>query len=190
MTDLVVLACMLAGPKHGYQIKKEAGLILGGSEVHNNRVYPLLHRFLRRKWVTRRKLSGRRGQSRFEYRLTRLGRSEIVRRLEQYPDSDNSDEAFYLRAGFFEILPLESRARILQTRDQQLMRQREHYRRLAKEFAPPGYGGEVLTFLERRTHHELDLVRRLRRVSRQSVVRTAQSCAPPRVKQDPQQRKR
>ena len=190
MTDLLVLACLLAGPKHGYQIKKEAGLILGGSEVHNNRVYPLLHRFLRQKWVTRRKLSGRRGQTRFEYRLTTLGRSEIVRQLDQYPDSDNSDEAFYLRAGFFEILPPESRARILQTREQQLERQREHYRRLAKEFAPRGYGGEVLTFLERRRHLELDLVGRLSRVTRQSVIPTAQSCTPPRAKQEPHRRKR
>jgi DNA-binding PadR family transcriptional regulator len=174
MIDLLVLACLLGGPKHGYQIKKEAGLILGGGEVHNNRVYPLLHRFLRRKWVTRRKLPGHRGQTRFEYRLTPLGRMEMLRRLERYPESGSTDEAFYLRAGFFEVLSPEARARILQTREQQLRRQGEHYGRLAEEFSPPGYGGEVLSFLRRRTRLELDLVRRLDRVKTKSIVKTAQ----------------
>ena len=47
MNDILILASLLPGPKHGYLIKKEAGLILRGSELHNNLVYPLLHRFER-----------------------------------------------------------------------------------------------------------------------------------------------
>jgi DNA-binding PadR family transcriptional regulator len=43
MTDLILLATLLDGPKHGYELKKRAGLIFGqGMTIHNNLVYPLM----------------------------------------------------------------------------------------------------------------------------------------------------
>jgi hypothetical protein len=47
MNDLLLLATLLEGPKHGYALKKQAGLILGEAELQNNLVYPLLRRFER-----------------------------------------------------------------------------------------------------------------------------------------------
>lgn len=44
MNDLLILAALLEGPKHGYALKKHAGLISGQTDMHNNLVYPLLRR--------------------------------------------------------------------------------------------------------------------------------------------------
>lgn len=64
MTDIIVLATLLGGPKHGYQLKHEAGLILGQTNLHNNLVYPLLRRFTEEGWVTSKTVPGERGQRR------------------------------------------------------------------------------------------------------------------------------
>jgi hypothetical protein len=45
MNDLIILATLLDGPKHGYQLKREAGFILGQGAMHNNLIYPMLRRF-------------------------------------------------------------------------------------------------------------------------------------------------
>jgi DNA-binding PadR family transcriptional regulator len=61
MTDLILLALLLARPKHGYQLKREAGLLLGQEMLHNNLVYPLLRRFMKHRWVSRKTGPGQRG---------------------------------------------------------------------------------------------------------------------------------
>ena len=58
MNDLLMLAALLGGPKHGYALKKQAGLMTGQANLHNNLVYPLLRRFVARGWVTRKKVAG------------------------------------------------------------------------------------------------------------------------------------
>jgi hypothetical protein len=50
MNDLIVLAILLDGPKHGYQLKREAGFILGQGAMHNNLIYPMLRRFTAEGW--------------------------------------------------------------------------------------------------------------------------------------------
>jgi len=54
MNDLVLLAALLPGPQHGYALKKQVGMISGKPEMHNNLVYPLLHRFVQNGWVSKR----------------------------------------------------------------------------------------------------------------------------------------
>lgn len=163
MNDILVLASLLDAPKHGYLIKKEAGLILGGGELHNNLVYPLLHRFERRGWVGKRKARGQRGQTRLEYYLTPRGRAQLMRRIADYPGSENSDEAFYLRAGLLDMLPHPARSGILGARRCELERFSGQLDRIRRELHPRGYGGEVLSFLQRKTRFELKWVRTLGR---------------------------
>ena len=88
MTDLMILAMLLAGPKHGYQLKREAGIILGQDSLHNNLVYPLLRRFMDSKWVNCKTVPGQRGQTRNQYSLTALGRKELLSRLSSFAEQD------------------------------------------------------------------------------------------------------
>ena len=64
MTDLIILSMLLPGPKHGYQLKHEAGMVFGQEALHNNLIYPLLRRFLKDGWVSKKEVPGERGQTR------------------------------------------------------------------------------------------------------------------------------
>jgi hypothetical protein len=46
MNDLILLSMLLPGPKHGYKLKHEAGMVFGQEVLHNNLVHPLLRSFL------------------------------------------------------------------------------------------------------------------------------------------------
>src|SRR5581483_11182192 len=105
MTDLIILATLLAGPKHGYALKRQAGMILGQETLHNNLVYPLLRRFVAKKWVSKKEAPGERGQTRQLYSLTALGRKELVSQLSTFTDQDaRVSDQFRLRVGMFQIL--------------------------------------------------------------------------------------
>ena len=80
MNDLVLLSLLYDGPKHGYQLKREAGFVLGRGDMHNNLVYPLLRKFTKKGWVTKKTVPGERGQTRQQYVLTAKGRRELRRR--------------------------------------------------------------------------------------------------------------
>jgi DNA-binding PadR family transcriptional regulator len=179
MNDILILASLLSGPKHGYLIKKEAGLILRGSELHNNLVYPLLHRFERRGWVGKRKARGERGQTRLEYFLKPAGRAELIRRLERYPDAENSDAAFYVRAGLFDLLPAPSRPRILGVREEELERLSSQLERITAELRPGGYAAEVVRYMRRKTQFELVWVRSLNQTVTKSRRRKASAAHAP-----------
>src|ERR1700719_2372007 len=118
MTDLIILALLLPGPKHGYQIKREAGWILGQEAMHNNLVYPMLRRFLAEGMATKKSVPGERGQNRQQYVLTARGRRTLLARLNTYGENEaESAEGFHMRVGMFELLEPEARERILSLRE-------------------------------------------------------------------------
>src|SRR6202008_3429412 len=118
MTDLIVLSTLLPGPKHGYQLKHEAGIILGQGVLHNNLVYPLLRRFMNDKWVSRRTVPGKRGQTRHLYAMTALGRKGLLAKIGAFSEpAARSSDQFRFRVEMFQLLDPESRLRILETRE-------------------------------------------------------------------------
>src|ERR1700758_1557 len=105
MNDLLLLALLLDGPKYGYQLKREAGWMMGHEPLHNNIVYPMLRRFLDKEWVNRKAVPGQRGQTRQQYALTAEGKRSLIERLSQFSEADASVEAaFHLRVGLFAAL--------------------------------------------------------------------------------------
>ena len=108
MTDLIILSMLLPGPKHGYQLKHEAGMVFGQEALHNNLIYPLLRRFLKDGWVSKKEVPGERGQTRQQYSLTAHGRRVLLERLSQFNEADAaSDKEFRSRVGLFELLPIK-----------------------------------------------------------------------------------
>ena len=77
--DLLILRTLLAGPTHGHAIAKH---IQRTSEellqVETGSLYPALHRLEARGWIAASwELSNKGKRARF-YRLTRLGRKQLV----------------------------------------------------------------------------------------------------------------
>lgn len=168
MSDLIVLGLLFSGPKHGYQLKREAGFILGHGDMHNNLVYPLLRRFTTEGWVTKKAVPGKRGQTRQQYALTAKGRRELIRRLAECSDDEaRSDEGFNTRVGMFALLGTNARAQILGKREAYLRAREERLTILKTNMEVGTYGAEVIGFLLERTRSEIAWIERLRRMQRQ-----------------------
>lgn len=164
MIDLMVLAHLLPGPQHGYALKKQVGLISGQRELHNNLIYPLLRKFQKHGWITRRTAPGQRGQTREVYALTKRGRQELLQRLGKFTDKDAASEnAFRLRVGMFDLLDRETRRRILSERDAWLAARQERVARLSDALNAGVWGAEVLKMLTWQIRSERKWISRLKR---------------------------
>jgi DNA-binding PadR family transcriptional regulator len=163
------LATLLEGPKHGYQLKREAGFILGQGAMHNNLVYPLLGRFTAEGWVSKKAMPGERGQTRQQYAITALGRRELVTGLSKFGESDApSLPGFITRIGMFELLEAPARARILKQRESYLQGREQKLTTLRQNMDLGIYGGEVVRYLIEQIHSEQAWIRRLGRLAASS----------------------
>lgn len=155
MNDLLLLSTLLAGPQHGYALKKRIGLMTGHGEMHNNLVYPLLKRFVAEGWVKQRKVPGERGQTRESYALTGPGRRELLRRLREFSRKEAaSEDAFHLRVGLFAVLDAEARAKILADRQEWLEQRGNTLANLAAAMELGAWGGEVVAYRRRQVQAE------------------------------------
>ena len=172
MTDLIVLATLLAGPQHGYQLKRQAGLILGQTELHNNVVYPLLRRFTEQGWVIKKTVPGERGQERHQYALTSRGRKALIEKLSAFSEAQaRSLEEFLARVGLFGILDPEARERVTAARTAHLQQLAEHLAGIRQTFPLDGYAQATVEFLQKQTEAELAWIRQLRKISNQTSGR-------------------
>jgi DNA-binding PadR family transcriptional regulator len=164
MTDLLILGTLLAGPKHGYRLKQEAGLMFGQREIHNNLVYPLLRRFTANGWVRKKTIAGQRGQNRRMYSLTAAGRRALLSRISQFDEQQSkSADDFFIRVGFFELLSVASREEVLDRREAYLRNHTEHLRTLQASMQIGAFGPEVIKHIIQRSKAELAWIGRLRR---------------------------
>jgi len=165
MNDLLLLAMMLAGPKHGYQLKREAGWMMGQEALHNNIVYPMLRRFLEEGWVSKKAVPGNRGQTRQQYALTMAGRRVFFERMNAFSEADaSSEEAFFLRVGVFAALQPEYRAAILGRRDHYLTQRDQRLDTLQSNMDVGRFGGEIVRYMRRQIEVEREWIRHLRRI--------------------------
>lgn len=165
MTDLILLAILLDGPQHGYALKKRAGLVLGKPELHNNLVYPLLNRFIKQGWVSRKETGGERGQTRQVYSLTVAGRRVLVERLSEFNEKQAySENEFHLRVSLFALLSSDVRQRILDARAALLERRDRHLKLLQESEKLAGFNAEVVGYGRRQAQSELRWIRKLSRL--------------------------
>jgi PadR family transcriptional regulator, regulatory protein PadR len=166
MNDLLLLAMLLAGPTHGYALKKRAGWLTGQKNLHNNLVYPLLNKFRNAGWIQQKSSKGQRGQTREVYSLTAKGKTELLRRLSEFTEKEaTSDGAFRLRVGMFFALDANTRRRILVARDAHLEQREKKFSHLASVMDLGKWGGETTTFLRGQVRAERKWISRLKKLS-------------------------
>jgi DNA-binding PadR family transcriptional regulator len=170
MNDLLLLSMMLDRPKYGYQLKREAGLMMGQA-LHNNLVYPSLRRFLEKGWVSKKAVPGERGQTRQQYVLCAEGRRHLFDRLSEFSDADASSEpAFHLRVGLFTGLKPEIRENILKRREECLHRRDKRLATLQTNLELGKFGGEIVRHMRKQIEMELEWIRHLRRIAKLAVA--------------------
>jgi DNA-binding PadR family transcriptional regulator len=173
MNDLLLLSMMLGGPKYGYQIKLEAGWIMGQEALHNNLVYPTLKRFLEEGWVSKKAVPGDRGQTRQQYAITAEGRRQLIERLSEFSEDDAASEnAFRLRVGLFQVLRPEVREHILAGREKRLQRRDEALAALQVNLELGKFGGEIVKYMRKQIELESEWIRHLRRLAKSIIAKT------------------
>ena len=166
MNDLLMLSMMLGGPKYGYQLKREAGWIMGQA-MHNNLVYPSLRRFLQEGWVSKKAVPGERGQTRQQYALSAEGRRHLFERLGEFGDTEAaSEDAFHLRVGLFPMLKSEVRENIVGRREAWLQARDQRLAALQANMELGKLGGEIVRHMRKQVEMELEWIRHLRRIAK------------------------
>jgi DNA-binding PadR family transcriptional regulator len=166
MYDLLMLAMLLRGPKHGYQLKRETVTLIGGGRLHNNQVYPALRRFVGSRWVTRKLVPGNRGQTRHLYSLTPRGRRELIARLSRFTDEDAANAAsFWFRVGLFGLLQSDVRNHILHARETYLRARHAALTDVPASGSLDLYAGEVTSHVKTEIEAELGWIARLRKTT-------------------------
>jgi len=174
MNDIIMLAMMLDGPKHGYQLKYEAGVIFGQEALHNNLVYPLLRRLLEEGWVSQREVAGQRGQTRLQYSLTGAGRRALLDRLSQFGEAEASSEtAFRTRVALFDLVAADVRESILTRRETYLRSRKQRLGGIATQMKLGKFGFEVVNHLRQQMELELQWIQHLRRLARAKRAKSA-----------------
>lgn len=164
MNDLLILACLLDGPLHGYALKNRVGAITGHGPMHNNLVYPLLKRFVAASWVSRRKAPGQRGRTRELYSLTPKGKQALLSKLADFSEKDAaSSDAFRLRVGLFSVLAPQQRSEILESRAKWLARRAAILDNIALSMRLDPWAGDTVRFLRSQVLAEEKWLRKLRK---------------------------
>ena len=177
MNDTIILATLLRGPTHGYALKKMAGISQGTRDLHPNVVYPALREFVRRGWISQKRVPGERGQDRKQYSLTLAGRDELIRRLEQVDESTAADRGeFLMRASLCELMSPAARSRLLRLRGSHLNERLRQLQAFRADAEPANIPTFVLDFVLSGLNHELRwlalLERRVNPRSKREIVNT------------------
>jgi DNA-binding PadR family transcriptional regulator len=133
--ELAILGLLQEAPVHGYELRKQLGLRLGGFRLFSyGSLYPALRRLTRAgliaedpgpqevepgTWSRR---------SRRVYRITAEGKERLAELLSEVRPTAWDDEGFGVHVAFFSRTPAETRMRILEGRRRAVEERREGIR--------------------------------------------------------------
>src|SRR6266568_5059660 len=117
-SEILILAMLQQGSRHGYEIKKDLDRALGGMVTLNNKtLYLALKHFEEMGAVTRQVIPQEGKPNRHLYQLTERGIELLQGSLRDFPPSQaGSDAEFFTRVAFFDLLEAEERETILKKR--------------------------------------------------------------------------
>jgi DNA-binding PadR family transcriptional regulator len=133
MLDFAVLGLLYEAPMHGYELRKQLAVRLGGFRAFSyGSLYPALRRMVRDGLIVEEEApapeSGpwtRRSRRRV-YHLTAEGKERFVEMLaDDGPQTWEDDDSFGLHLTFFARTPAETRMRILEGRRRRVEERRE-----------------------------------------------------------------
>jgi len=116
--DICILSCLMKKPMYGYEI----GKILKESfssctRISNNTIYPILKKFQKRGYITRKQQTQEGRPDRFVYEITEAGKKGFIQGINSVTGSlaSNRDE-FFVRLSFFHLMTPNTRRKMLEDR--------------------------------------------------------------------------
>jgi DNA-binding PadR family transcriptional regulator len=132
--ELAVLGLLNEAPVHGYELRKQLGLRLGGFRLFSyGSLYPALRRLLRAGLITEDQPAepeptGWPRRGRRVYQITAEGKERLAELLTESGPQSWDDDGFGVHLAFFSRTPAETRMRILEGRRRAVEERREGLR--------------------------------------------------------------
>lgn len=129
MLELAILGLLHEAPVHGYELRKQLGMRLGGFRVFSyGSLYPALRRLTRAGLIVEDVEQPAPRRSRRVYRITAEGKERFAELLRDCKPQTWDDESFGVHLAFFSRTPAEARMRILEGRRRTVEERREGLR--------------------------------------------------------------
>jgi DNA-binding PadR family transcriptional regulator len=129
MLELAILGLLHEAPVHGYELRKELSLRLGGFRVFSyGSLYPALRRLTRAGLIVEEQEQPTARRSRRVYRITAEGKERFADLLSESGPQAWDDDGFGVHLAFFSRTPAEARMRILEGRRRTVEERREGIR--------------------------------------------------------------
>ncbi|GAA1857167.1 PadR family transcriptional regulator [Pseudonocardia ailaonensis] len=135
MLEFAILGLLLEAPMHGYELRKQLGLRLGGFRAFSyGSLYPALRRLVRAGLIVEDEqlsaspTAGWSKRARRTYRITAEGKERFAEQLAATGPQTWDDESFGVHLAFFSRTPAETRMRILEGRRRAVEERREGLR--------------------------------------------------------------
>lgn len=134
MLELAILGLLHEAPVHGYELRKQLGLRLGGFRVFSyGSLYPALRRLTRVGLIVedpgqQPDVAGWSRRCRRVYRITAEGKERLAELLTESGPQTWDDESFGVHLTFFSRTPADTRLRILEGRRRAVEARREGLR--------------------------------------------------------------
>lgn len=164
--DILILAQLMQGPKHGYEIKKNILVVLNSQRmINNNSLYPKLKRFEERKMVSKTMEEQERRPNRHVYAITETGRRFFLDTIHHFSsDLIEADEEWNLRLAYYHFLDKPTRMRLLVFRRQALAAKRLRLEKLGladRDADQPMFSRELSHYLQEMMVKEEEIIVRL-----------------------------
>ncbi len=129
MLELAILGLLREAPVHGYELRKQLGVRLGGFRAFSyGSLYPALRRLTAAGLIVEEPEELRSRRSRRVYRITAEGRERFAELLSESGPQAWDDDGFGVHLAFFSRTPAEARMRILEGRRRAVEERREGLR--------------------------------------------------------------
>lgn len=131
--EILILAQLMQGPKHGYDIKKNIVFVMNNKKIiNNNSLYPKLRQFEERGLVSKTMEEQEGRPNRLVYAITEKGRQVFHDAINHFtPDVIENDEEWSIRLAYYNLLNHETRKRLLDDRLQILEDKKERLEKLS-----------------------------------------------------------
>lgn len=164
--EILILAQLMQGPKHGYEIKKNIVFVMNNKKIiNNNSLYPKLKQFEKRGMVikTTEEQEGR--PNRLVYSITDEGKQifhDIIHNFNL--DTIEVDDEWNIRLAYYNLLNDETRRRLLDYRMQIQQEKEERLKKLSLSIGDNKYlmySPELYFYTQNMLEKEQELIRKM-----------------------------
>ncbi|RCX21788.1 PadR family transcriptional regulator [Fontibacillus phaseoli] len=116
--EILILAQLMQGPKHGYEIKKNILFVMNNKKIiNNNSLYPKLKQFEERGMVSKTMEEQEGRPNRHVYAITAIGSQVFHDTINRFtPELIEMDDEWSIRLAYYNLMNDETRYRLLDYR--------------------------------------------------------------------------